>query len=98
MTFVKLYDPQNRWPLDTVIEIVNKVKEYADKAGLKDVELREIEDQTWSDPDNNRYDITIVYPLEGILISQKLLLLKGEIVNGEEFHKRFSEFYPDKKP
>lgn len=96
MKFVKFDDPQNRWSLDTITDIVNKVKEYADTVGLTDVELREIEDQTWSDPINNRFDITIVYLSGGHLISQKLLLLKGELLNGEEFHKRFGEFYPDK--
>ena len=95
--FVNLGDPMNRWKLDEVVRITSLIKEYADKHNLKDVELLEVEDNRWEDEVNQRIDVEIVYPdTKGIMIQQKLLILKGEILDGKEFHKRAEEFYPRK--
>ncbi len=83
------------WELDKVAEIINKVKDYCDKKGIK-ASLYEVEDQS-SNPGekNERFDVEIRYFNEkNILIQQKLLILNGEVVDGKEFHKRFNEFYP----
>lgn len=41
---------------------------------------------------NGRIDIEVVIQGEE-LISQKLLILKDEVIDGNAFHKRYSEFY-----
>lgn len=97
LKFINLEDPMNEWRLDKVFEICQKVKEYADKNGLKDVVLHHVEDNVWSDAINQRYDIEIRYRINGHLIEQKLLMLKGEILDGKEFHARHDEFYPSTK-
>lgn len=45
---------------------------------------------------NGRIDIEILYEKEKALVTQKLLLLNGEIIDGITFHKRFEEWYPRK--
>lgn len=74
-------------------DILNKVNMYAHDNGYLNVKLIEIEDQSWLDQENRRYDIRISYTYQGTQWSQLLLYLKGEIVDGEQFHKRFDEFY-----
>lgn len=97
LKFINLEDSLNRWSLDKVVEITTKLKAYLDEKGIKGVMLHEVEDSTWSDPDNQRYDIDIRYIDEhGNLMQQHLLMLKGEILNGNEFHARHEEFYPRK--
>lgn len=94
--FVNLYAVRNEWPLDVIVKIVNGIKAYADSKGLSDVVLWSVEDSTYSDPNNQRYDIMIRYKVNGHEINQKMMMLKGEIIDGEEFHKRFREFYPER--
>ena len=99
LKFIDFSDPLNQWPIDKVAEIVLKTKEYAEKKGLKNVLLHSVEDwskasKLYSDP-NNRIDIEIRYTDEkGKLMQQKLLMLKGEILDATEFHERRKEFYP----
>lgn len=93
LKFVNFSDPLNRWDIDKVILICNEVKRYADKHNLDKVELHRVEDNTWSDKENQRYDIEIRYMKGSHLIQQKLLMLKGELLDGEEFHNRINEFY-----
>lgn len=98
MRFTNLEDPLNRWKLDTVALIVTKVQKYCVKHNLRNVILREVEDNRWSDPDNGRFDIEIIYENEnGKLFEQKLLYLQGEIIDGKEFHERIEEFYPRRR-
>ncbi len=87
-------DPLNRWKLDDVLTVCGLAKEYADRHGLKDVGLAEVEDNRESDARNQRFDVTIEFNDGGHLKRQKLLILKGEILDGEEFHRRAGEFYP----
>ena len=92
-------DKYNQWPLEKVLEIATKVKEYADKKGYKNVLLHSVEDWSHASAEyvdsNDRIDIEIRYLNEhGILMQQKLLMMKGEIIDGNEFHKRHDEFYP----
>lgn len=93
LKFVNFSDSLNRWDIDKVILICNEVKRYADKHNLDKVELHRVEDNTWSDKENQRYDIEIRYMKGNYLIQQKLLMLKGEILDGDEFHNRINEFY-----
>ncbi len=92
--FINWNNPDKSWPLDIVADIVSKIKGYADKESLENASILEVEDNTWSDPTNNRYDITIMFTKDGHICQQKLLFLNGELIDGEDFHKRFSEFYP----
>lgn len=94
--FTNLMENQDpHWPIDLMIDILGKIKAYADKKGYTGVEVQRVEDSTWSDPINKRYDIDIVYTdQDNHLIRQKLLMLKGELLDGLEFHNRFKEFYP----
>ncbi len=93
LKFVNFSDPLNRWDIDKVILICNEVKRYADNHNLDKVELHRVEDNTWSDKENQRYDIEIRYMKGNQLIQQKLLMLKGELLDGDEFHNRINEFY-----
>lgn len=87
------YDNKD-WDFLTVKRIVDKVEQYVFKKALKEVKLIRVEDNTWADAKNRRYDIEISYVDDnGKLVWQKLLILKDEILDGEQFHKRFEEFY-----
>ncbi len=87
------YDNKD-WDFLTVKRIVDKVEQYVFKKALKEVKLIRVEDNTWADTKNRRYDIEISYVDDkGKLVWQKLLILKDEILDGEQFHKRFEEFY-----
>ncbi len=98
LKFINWDDSLNQWSLDKVIEIVSKIKAYADKKKLKDVILHSVEDSSWSDSENGRIDVEIRFRNnKNQLIQQKLLILKGEVIDGEEFHKRHDEFYSNKR-
>ena len=87
------YDNKD-WDFLTVKKIVDKVEQYVLENALKEVKLLRVEDNTWADTKNRRYDIEISYVDDkGRLVWQKLLILKDEILDGEQFHKRFEEFY-----
>ncbi len=80
------------WKIETLSDIVSIVKSYTDKKKLKDVELVEIEDSSLQDV----FDVIIQYPSPKAgftTIQQKLLILKGEVIDGEGFHMRAKEFY-----
>ena len=66
---------------------------YAAGHGLKNMKIETIENNAWSDPKNERYDIEISFARNPFRRWQKLLFLKGELIDGENFHRRFSEFY-----
>jgi len=94
MKCINLNDPFNRWRLDIVTQICNDVSEYTHKHGILRAEIDTIEDNTWADEVNRRYDVTIRYTADnGLLMEQKLLILKGEVIDGKEFHRRYDEFY-----
>ncbi len=96
--FVNMGDKLNRWNLDDIIKVCSLVKSYATEHNLKDVVLQHVEDQRWEDPENQRFNVNIMYAAEtGKLTGQYLLILKGEILDGNAFHKRFREFYPLKE-
>ena len=87
------YDNKD-WDFLTVKKIVDKVEQYVLENALKEVKLLRVEDNTWADAKNQRYDIEISYVDDsGKLMWQKLLILKDEILDGQQFHKRFEEFY-----
>ncbi len=94
MQFINFGNPANKWSVSTVLDITSKVYDYCRKRGIENAELCTIEDSTWEDKTNMRYDIEIRYNSRGHLIQQKLLMLKGEILDGKSFHERFEEFYP----
>lgn len=97
LKFINLNDSLNRWSLEKIWEITGLIKEYADKHDYHDVKLLSVEDNTWSDEANQRYDIEIDYVSDGGLCRQKLFLMKGEVIDGLQFHKRYAEFYPSVK-
>lgn len=97
LKFINFNDPRNSWSLRKVVEITNLIKAYVDEKNLTDVELLLVEDNTWSDEDNQRYDIEIQYTENGRLIWQKLLIMKGEVIDGATFHERHEEYYPANK-
>jgi len=84
------------FPVDIAADITSKIKEYMDNAGIKDARIHQIEDQSDVDHANRRFDIEIDYSLNGQMMRQKLLYLKGEIIDGVDFHRRYKEFYPDR--
>ncbi len=90
---VNFAEPDKQWDLATLADIIKKVNKYATERGLENTTLSEIEDQSWSDSKNRRFDIVIEFEVCGIRTRQKLLYLKGQILDGQEFHKRFHEFY-----
>ena len=91
---INLNDPLNRWDLDKVKMVCDKVIGYVLMRGISDVELVCVEDNTWADEKNQRYDITIRYTSDnGLFMEQKLLILKGKVIDGKEFHERYDEFY-----
>lgn len=92
--FVNLNDSLNRWSVETIFSIVALIKKYCDDNNIYGAELCSVEDNTWTDTINKRYDVEIRYHVEGQNIQQKLLILKGEVIDGAAFHKRYSEFYP----
>ena len=96
--FVNFDDALNRWDLDTIIHICQKVKEYINSHGLEKVELHLVEDNTWSDIVNQRYDIEIRYMnrSDGHTYQQKLLMLRDKVYNCTEVHEKFGEFYPER--
>ena len=96
MQFVNLDDPLNRWTVDKVDEIVTLVRQYTETHNIECAELCSVDDNTWSDQKNKRYDVWIRYYKEGHFWEQKLLILKGQILDGKEFHKRYSEFYGER--
>ena len=87
--------------VSVVADIMAQVKAYTEKKGIKDATIITIEDNSEYDTDNQRYDIEIVYVGEGkpewATTTQKLLYLKGEVIDGLEFHRRANEFYPAEK-
>ena len=98
LRFINLNDIMNKWPLETVLEVVAKVKEYTDSHGLDGVYLHEVEDLTYEDPENQRYNIDIRYINENnSLIQQRLLMLKGTVYNCNEVHERRDEFFTRKE-
>ncbi len=94
--FVNMESEAHTWALDKIKSIVDLLSDYAESHGLKDVVLVSVEDSTWSDSANQRYDIYVEYPSEsGQPVQQKLLILKGEVIDGRTLHERFEEFYPE---
>lgn len=85
----------NELLLKDITDVLQKVQEYVIKKGFKDPVLCSFEDARWEDPANQRFDIVIEYIDDDTChrVRQKLLILKGEVIDGNTFHKRFSEFY-----
>ena len=95
LQFINFGDYYNRWDLDLVVEITTKIQKWARKQHhRKNVELVSVEDNRWEDKDNQRIDVLIRYKKkDGFLYEQKLLILKGEVIDAKTLHKRFTEFY-----
>ncbi len=82
------------WDIETMKSIADQIYDYVTSRGYTNVLVTDIEDNHEFDKVNGRYDITIVYNKGQALCCRQLLYLKGEIVDGDAFHKRFEEFYP----
>lgn len=88
------------WRIEDILKVVTLIKEYAEKKGLQCVTIYKVEDNQITDPANQRFDVTIQYPhgdVNRCVISQKLVILRGEVLDGKEFHKRYNEFYGESK-
>lgn len=82
------------WRLDVLASICTQTLDYANKRGYKNVILESIEDNTLTDPANQRYDIQILFDrTEENVIGQKLLMMKGEVIDCKTFHRRYEEYY-----
>ena len=99
LKFINFGDPYNRWPLDKVIDIATKVKEYTDRKGIQAPELFQIEDVSWEKGEevNKRVNIRIRYHKDGKLYEKWLMIMKGKCIDCNEFHERRDEFYPVKE-
>lgn len=92
------FDNNHNSTLDELYDVFSKLKDYAAKKKLENVSVLSVENCTWQDKENQRYDIEISYTdKSNKLFSKKLLILKGEVIDGVEFHRRYEEFYPDRK-
>jgi len=81
------------WDLNILADILQKTKAYADRKGLQDVTLSSIEDNT-DFGDNERYDIMIRYDCSKqgcIYTEQKLLMIRGEVMDCNEYHERYQK-------
>lgn len=99
LRFIDFGDYYNRWPLEKVLNIVTKVKDYTDKNGIDDPELHEVEDLSWEkgEETNQRINVKIRYLQDTKLYEQWLMIMKGEVIDASEFHKRYHEFYPNQR-
>ena len=97
MEFINFSDEFNRWSLQKVFNIVSLIFSWCNSNGLTDVELQRVEDNSISDSNNERVDVEICYrDMEGYHTRQKLLILRGKVLDGETFHRNFSKYYPEK--
>ena len=87
LTFTDFGDKYNRWNLDTVLSVVSKVKLYCDNHHIYNADLVSVEHEQ----DCDRFNIRIRYGNEKGLVEQILLIINGEIMDGEEFHRRRSK-------
>ena len=92
------FAPNEYWDWDVINDIVVLTKHYADVKHL-DIIKMELENNSWSDVRNNRYDITITCRNTNddenkTLTCQKLLFLQGMLVDGEDFHANFQKYCP----
>lgn len=85
------------WPINELLKVLNAVNIYTKKlSDCKEVHIVSVEKFLSEHDNNDRVDIEIIYLQENQLIHQKLLMMKGEIIDGMTFHERFNEFYPGK--
>lgn len=89
---------EDGWDLGVLADIRHKTDAYAVKHELIDCTIIQVFDNSKVDEANNRYDIDVVYKdaVTGRRTRAKLLYMKGDVVDGEEFHKRYEEFYGDR--
>ena len=95
------FAPDEYWDWNIINDVVTLTKHYADVNHFNIIEM-ELENNSWSDVRNNRYDITITYrnindDENKTLIRQKLLFLQGDLVDGKTFHANFQKYYPGKE-
>lgn len=75
-----------------ILKIIFLLDDYMSKQNVSDYYIKEIAESNIQDK-NNRVDIQVVYSKNKDFISQKLLILKDEVIDGKTFHQRFSEWY-----
>ncbi len=72
---------------------IRHVLDLLDAYVKEDYSILEIRKESYNDK-NDRIDVEIgIKTSTGQLISQKLLILKDEVIDGLTFHKRFHEWY-----
>lgn len=90
---INAYD--DGWNLNVLCDIVTQIANYSYQNGIRIMKIESIEDNSRADDENLRYDVRIVVmgDEDRPLYRMKLLYLKGQIMDGEEFHERYDEFY-----
>ena len=93
---INCYDNYSRTkPIDSRVlrDILDKLDNYFMQKELEYRIIR-IEETDYTDI-NKRIDIEVlVYSHDVNPKTQKLFILKDELLDGNEFHKRFKKFYP----
>lgn len=86
------------WPISELKKVLDAIENYRLKklSDCESLRVCSLEKNLKSKDKNDRVDIEVNYIHNGQFIYQKLLMMKGEVVDGSEFHKRFQEFYPEK--
>ena len=88
------FDKPN-WTLGLLADLMGKLKAFAESKGWERATLVSCEDCTEYDSVNQRYNIVVRYLIGEHVYDSWLLFLKGEIIDGKAFHKRYDEFYPE---
>ena len=84
------------YPIQELEVILDALKKYGEEHCWEGVLIRSISHDA-ADDGNNRIDIEVSYTdANRKSIYQKLWMMRGEIIDGVEFHKRFEKFYPEK--
>ena len=85
-----IYGNMEQFTSEKMRHILDLLDEYMSD---KPYTIQEIRQDDVNDP-HGRIDIEVRFEENnGNLIQQKLLILNGELVDGETFHKRFHEWY-----
>mgnify|MGYP001029850390 CR=1 FL=1 len=87
--YENIFGRQEHLTSDKLRQILSLIDDYMHNTPY---DILDIHEDDSCDP-NGRIDIKIRFARNEKVIEQKLLILKGELIDGETFHKRFSEWY-----
>lgn len=84
-----IFGRQEHLTSDKLRQILSLIDDYMHNTPY---DILDIHEDDSCDP-NGRIDIIIRFTQDEKLVEQKLLILNGELIDRETFHKRFSEWY-----